>query len=358
MRLHQSLVRGRREVAHVRKVVRAQCRQHVAAVLVDRRDGRVTCGRVEQPQVYGTRRHEVLVDKDVHGIRMIDGEQTDFIEERRLPQLLRELEDVAPVARLECVTGNAQIFLRRTRWRIRRSPSAHDTDRHAQRAAPHDVGHEAELRAVPRIEEGARSLELLELEDVRVRAREINRLRHAVRPFHAEHVSLEMRAEAKVCYAACDDSRLIDVSGPNFDLRADAKRVVLSTAGTQAGELHLHCQTAVPAIVPEQMQARGVAHEQVFVSVAVDVGHGQRHGRRVTSRALHRGGQQIRAIHESAVAFIMEEEHATARDDNEVQPAVVVVVDEVCVNHTDATESLKNGRCTQIAHELATLISP
>ena len=42
---------------------------------------------------------------------MVDGYQLHLVGVRCLPQLLRELEDVPSVARLERVSRNAQVFL-------------------------------------------------------------------------------------------------------------------------------------------------------------------------------------------------------------------------------------------------------
>src|SRR2546422_8503152 len=48
------------------------------------------------------------------------------------------------------------------------------------------------FRSIPRIEERAGAFELLQLEHVLIGAGEVDRLRHAVGPLHAQHIRLEV----------------------------------------------------------------------------------------------------------------------------------------------------------------------
>ena len=68
---------------------------------------------LKESQRHRAGRHEALVDEHVDRIGMIDGDELHLIGVRRLPQLLGELQDVAAVARLERVAGNAHVLLRR-----------------------------------------------------------------------------------------------------------------------------------------------------------------------------------------------------------------------------------------------------
>jgi hypothetical protein len=154
VRLDHALVLERREVRDIDTVLGAQRRQHVVAAIVDRGQRSLLVRDVEHPQLDRPGRHEALVDEHVHRIRVIDGEQPDVIRVRGLPQLFSELQDVLPVARLQRARGNAQILLRRARGRVRRV-AAEDSKRHAERAAPHDVGHESKSVSVPGVEKGA-----------------------------------------------------------------------------------------------------------------------------------------------------------------------------------------------------------
>src|SRR5579859_3246922 len=140
-------------------------------------------------QFPGRDRRETLVDKDVHRIGVIDREQPQLIEVRGFPQLFSNLEDVAAVAGLQRIARDADVLLRRAGWSIS-SISTHDAKRHSERALPHDVGDEAEMLSIPCIEEGARAFELLKLEHVLIAAWEVDRLRHAVGPLHAQDVRL------------------------------------------------------------------------------------------------------------------------------------------------------------------------
>ena len=205
---------------------------------------------------------------------MVHGEESDFVQVRRLPQLLRELQHVAAVAGLQRLARNSQILLRCARGRIGGAAAPHDADGHPQRAAPHHVGDETELLAIPRIEEGARPLELLELENVLVGSREVDGLRHAVGPLDAHHVGFEVRPQAKVRDPPGDDARLVDRARANLDFGADTEGVVLATAGAEAHELDVHGQVRVPAVISQQVDAGRVRDEDVPVAVAVDVAHG------------------------------------------------------------------------------------
>src|SRR5688572_6387235 len=101
---------------------------------------------------------------------MIDREELDLVEERSLPKLLGHLKDVSAILWTENVAGHAEILARCAGGRERLVTTGHQPDWHPKGALPHDVRHEAESSAVPRVEKCARALQLLELEDVCVRA--------------------------------------------------------------------------------------------------------------------------------------------------------------------------------------------
>src|SRR5437764_10750635 len=162
---------------------------------------------------------------------MIHGNQLHFVGVRRLPKLLSELQQIAPISRLERVTGDAQVLLGRTRRGERALTAAgHESQRHSERASPHRIGDEAELLSIPGVGERARAFEHLALDDILVRAGEVDGLWNSIGPFDAQHISLEMWSESKVCHAVCDYPRLIKTAGAQLESRSDAGRVVLSAS--------------------------------------------------------------------------------------------------------------------------------
>ena len=130
VRLDHSLVPGGHEVRYVDVVARPQRGEDVVAALVDRGAGKLAARDLEQLHLHRPRGHEGLVDEDVDRVRVIDGDQLDLVGVRRLPELFRELEDVASIARLERVAGDAQVFLRGA-CRREGARASHQAERHA-----------------------------------------------------------------------------------------------------------------------------------------------------------------------------------------------------------------------------------
>ena len=236
VRLDDALIARGDEVRHVDVVARSQRGEHVGAALVDGGARELARADVKETQLHRARRHEGLVDEHVDRVGVIDGDELHFVGVRRLPQLFGELEQVASVARLQCIAGDAEIFLRRARRR-EGGAASHQAERHAERTAPHRVGHEAEALPVPRVREGAGSLEQLLLDDALVVTGQEHRLRHAVGPFDAQDIRLEMRAEPEVDATRGGDAGLIEIARAELQARADAEPVVLAAPGAERLEL-------------------------------------------------------------------------------------------------------------------------
>ncbi|PYP20299.1 MAG: hypothetical protein DMD54_01000 [Gemmatimonadetes bacterium] len=206
---------------------------------------------------------------------MIHCDQPELIEICGFPQLFGDLQNVAPAARLQRVARDPDVLLRCSCGRERGVPT-HDPQRHPQRAAPHHVGDEAELLSIPCIEEGAGALELLRLEHVLIRSREVDRLGDTVGPQHAEHIGLEVRAQAKQRHRRRDDACLIELAGADFELRSDTEGVVLSTPHAEREELDPHAEVRVAAVVAQQVDAGGGTKQDVRIAVVVEIGKEQR----------------------------------------------------------------------------------
>ena len=129
--------------------------------------------------------------------------------------------------------------------------SRHDPQGHAERTAPHDIGHEAEAVAVPGVQERAGSLEDLLLEHVLFGPRVIDRLRHAVGPAYAQHVRLEAAPEPEMRHAVGHLAQLVQIACPQLERGAEPKGVVLAAPLAQADQPYLDVLIDVPAVVAE-----------------------------------------------------------------------------------------------------------
>ncbi len=115
MRLGQALISAGREVRDVAVVVLAQRVEHIGAVLIHRRERRPAFDHLEKPKFGDPHRRESLIDEHVHRVRMIDGEQPQLIEIRRLPQLLGHLNHIPTVPWLERFPWDAYILMN---WKL------------------------------------------------------------------------------------------------------------------------------------------------------------------------------------------------------------------------------------------------
>src|SRR5450759_4273415 len=79
VRLYEALIREWREIRDVNLIKFPQRGEHVVTLLVRRRERRMGAHDVEEVQLQWPGRHEALVHEDVHGIRVIHGEQLDLI---------------------------------------------------------------------------------------------------------------------------------------------------------------------------------------------------------------------------------------------------------------------------------------
>src|SRR5204862_3588032 len=100
----------------------------------------------------------------------------------------------------------------------------------------------------------AGALEHLALNDILIGAGEVVGLRNTVRPFDAQHVGFEMRAETEMRHPSGGDAGLIDVAGTELEPRADPKVVVLTAPRTKRLQLDVHGEIAVAAIVAQKVR--------------------------------------------------------------------------------------------------------
>ena len=143
-----------------------------------------------------------------------------------------------------------------------------------------------------------------------------------------------MRPKAKMRHATRHDARLQDLARAQLDPGPDAEVIVLAAPGAQSLELYARGQILVAAVVSQEANiAVRIRNKEILVAVIVDVGDGER----CASHHVHRCGQQVRPILEPAVIVVKEKYAWTCRSlrdrrarDDEIEPAVIVVVDELC----------------------------
>ena len=288
---------------------------------------------------------------------MIDGDELHLVGVGRLPELLGQLQHVTTVTRLERVTGDAHVFLRRARrGKGGVGAAAHQSQRHPERATPHGVGDEAETLAIPRIGERARALKHLALDDVLIGAGEVNRLRDSVGPLDAQHIRLQMRTETEMRHSIGGNAGLVDITSAQLQARTDSERVILAASVAEAFELHVHREIAVAAFIAQKSRrARPVDQPEIFVPVFIDIGN--RNGRRPPR--THSWRNQTRLIGELALPVISKEEYRRLSRHNKIEPAVVVEVDEFGRRHTVRAHRLQCGRRAAVAGEGAVaLVEP
>ena len=88
----------------------AQRIEHIGTVAIHRGQRRPGARNLIETEP-GSRRRESLVYKDFDRIGVIDREEPQLIEVRGLPQLLGDLQDVAPDPRLQRLAGDFDVFL-------------------------------------------------------------------------------------------------------------------------------------------------------------------------------------------------------------------------------------------------------
>ena len=111
-----------------------QCGENVVAAVVDGGERRALAHDLVETKLDRRRRHEALIDENVHGVRVVHREQLHLIGVRGFPELLGELHDVPTVPRLQCRAGNPQELSRRTGRRVHRRAvvvAAHEPHGHA-----------------------------------------------------------------------------------------------------------------------------------------------------------------------------------------------------------------------------------
>src|SRR2546423_10828053 len=140
--LDRSLILLRSKIGHVDVVGLEECGQHVVASFIRCGEWRGPPGNLVKAELHWPWRYESLVDKDINRIRVVGCYELDLVGVGRLPQFFSQLKEIFSVTRLECVAGDANVFLRRARWCELAVP-AHQAERHSQRTAPHCVRYES-----------------------------------------------------------------------------------------------------------------------------------------------------------------------------------------------------------------------
>src|SRR5207237_4693108 len=162
---------------------------------------------------------------------------------------------------------------------------------------------------------------------------EIDGLRNAVGPLHAQHVGFEMRPQSKVCDAIGGDARLVDRTGAQLQPGTDSKCVILATAIAQSLELDVDRQITVSHLVAQQPRsASAVDQPEILVAIIIDVRH---RNRRSPSRA-HGWWYHSGLIDKLSGTVVAEQEYVRrgfagrtrCSGHDQIDPAVIVVVDE------------------------------
>ncbi len=213
MILDDALVAGRHQVRLVHVILLQQRWKQIVAVAVDGGERRARADAAVDVEIHRARGDEALVDEDVDRVGVIDRQQTNLVDVPDLPELCRKLQLIAALARLQGFSGDAEVLPRRRGGRVHRLTALpHQPDRHPQRAAPHDVGDETILLAIPGIEEGTRALEALQLQHLLVAAGEVDVLRHAIRPLDPQYITLQVGTQAEVCGPPGHDAGLQEIA--------------------------------------------------------------------------------------------------------------------------------------------------
>ena len=166
--------------------------------------------------------HEALIDEDVHRFGVIDGQQGELIDVGDFPQLFGELHPIAAGDWLQTIARDPEVLPRRLGRTIDGLFAGHDAEGHSERAGPGDVGEEAVGLAIPRIEERAGALEDLLLQHIPVGASRfaaaiVVGLRHAIRPYDAQHVGFQPVAKTEVDDRLIDDPHLVQIFGAQLE---------------------------------------------------------------------------------------------------------------------------------------------
>ena len=201
--------------------------------------------------------------------------------------------------------------------------------------------------AVPHVEHGTRALERLLLDEVLVRAREVEVLRDAVGPVDAHHIRLESAVEADERRGVGHGVDLEEVSGADLDARADPEAVVLAAPVPEPGEVEPQIMVRVAAVVAQQARAAIASEDDevgVAILVVVEGMNGPEREREV--------GEELGGGPEAPLPLVAEQPQsglgAGARGrgrarDREVQPAIVVEVDEEHISRDEAVQRQRRG---------------
>ena len=141
---------------------------------------------------------------------------------------------------------------------------------------------------------------------------------------HAQHVRFEVASESEMRDRLRHDARLVQLSGAHFEARADAERIVLAAAEAERGQLHPHGEMRVPTVVAQDVDAVPVAEDDVLIAVAVDIRDEQRPDRVV----LEGRREQLAAVGETPASIVVQQRGAVRPRHDQIEPAVVVVVEE------------------------------
>ena len=270
MLLPDSLIERLGPRSHVDLIAAGEPGGHVfgAARGVGERGAQGPRTRDGEESLFRDARNRAFVRHDSRAFGMIDGHQRGLVEERDLPQFFRVVD-------LKTAGG-----VRPKRRSVDEQPLARIPAREVDavieepdRRAPERVGNEApDTRLpVPRVDERARSLELLDFLDDRLRLLVEEVLRHAVRPRGPDHVGLRACAQAEVRRQQSREARHVEVPRLDLDEASDSLLVHLSRARGQPLENDDQPAVRVSAIIEEDARLPAGRHQEIEVAVLVDV---------------------------------------------------------------------------------------
>ena len=187
---------AQREIVRIAAVDIGNAGRHVVTVVIGHARRRMGGAGLKQPERFGWIRHS-FVREHVHIGRVRNREQRQSIDEHRFFELVRHANFIAAVLRPQLALAYADVLDGiRPVADTRGFPIAHFP-------ATHEIGHELETAAVPRVQERTRRRFTIELLDRhgrgqrRAAGRGRFRLKDSGRPQHANDIGAGPRAEAE-----------------------------------------------------------------------------------------------------------------------------------------------------------------
>jgi hypothetical protein len=157
MRFREPANRRHREIIHVSPIGFSDPGEDIVAMIIDGSERRAKIADGRQRERRARRRPQTLVREYRDIRRMVDGNELKAIDKQNFLEFIGDPKLVTPVPRTQQIWRNAHVFIGiRIGPGRRREPGAHFP-------TAHEVGHELESRASPRVEERARRRFAVEL---------------------------------------------------------------------------------------------------------------------------------------------------------------------------------------------------